>query len=162
MKYNHNDYISSYDGINVIDALELRIEEIRKTLELVTNLNKWDYRYADDKWSIKEVIQHCIDCERIFSLRALYIARNDADFLPIFDENKYTKTLDIDTLDPKKLIKEWLHLMNATLIQFEGFSQETLIKSANVGESVLTIKKIGYIIAGHSIHHINVIKERYL
>ncbi len=162
MNYNHNNYISSYDGINVIDALELRIEEIKKTLELVSNLNKWDYSYAPNKWTIKEVIQHCIDCERIFCIRALYIARNDAKNLQPFDENEYVNTLDLTHLDPKKMIKEWLHLMNATLLQFEGFSSDDLTKSAQVGENNYTIKKIGYIIAGHSIHHINFIKENYL
>lgn len=162
MNYNHNNYISSYDGINVIDALELRIEEIRKTLELISNLNKWDYKYAENKWTIKQLIQHCIDCERIFSVRALYIARNDAKNLPTFDENAYVETLDLEQLEPKKLIKEWLHLMNATLYQFEGFSKETLAKTGNISDESLSVKKIGYIIAGHSIHHINFIKEHYL
>lgn len=162
MNYNHNNYISSYDGITVIDALELRIEEIRKTLELVSNLNKWDYKYAENKWTIKQLIQHCIDCERIFSIRALCIARNDAKNLSSFDENAYVETLDLDNLEPKKLIKEWLHLMNATLYQFEGFNTDTLAKKANIAGDELTVKKIGYIIAGHSIHHINFIKEYYL
>jgi len=162
MYYNHNDYISSYDGINVIDALELRIEEIRKTIDLVTNLNKWDYKYEDGKWTIKEILQHCIDCERIFSTRALYIARNDANNLQPFDENQYMNSFNSELLDPKILKKEWLHLMNATLLQFENFNSETLNKSAIIGDSNYTIKKIGYVIAGHSIHHINVIKDRYL
>jgi len=162
MKYNHNDYISSYDGITVNDALEIRIEEIRKTLELVTNLNKWDYKYAEDKWTIKEVVQHCIDCERIFTYRANHIARNDQHTLPLFDQNEYVSTLDLDTLNPENLKKEWLHLMNATVLQYEGFNPSTLNKAVFIGENELTVKKIGYIVAGHSIHHINVIKERYL
>lgn len=162
MNYNHNDYISSYDGINVVDALEIRIEEVRKTMELVTNLNKWDYKYEKHKWSIKEVIQHCIDCERIFSFRALHIAREDKNILHFFDENKYVQNLDLEMIDPKKIQKEWLHLMNATLMQFEGFNNQTLSKTGLVEDQSYTIKKLGYMIAGHSIHHINVIKERYL
>lgn len=162
MNYNHNQYISSYDGITVNDALEIRIEEIKKTLELVNNLNKWDHRYADGKWSIKEIVQHCIDCERIFSFRALHIARNDLKDLHTFDQNKYVELLDYDLLDPKRLVKEWMHLMNATMFQFEGFSPELLKKEGNIGDDAISVKKIGYIIAGHSIHHINVIKERYL
>lgn len=162
INYNHNNYISSYDGITVNDALEIRIEEIKKTMNLVSNLNKWDHRYAEGKWTIKEVIQHCIDCERIFSTRALYIARNETNPLYSFDQDQYVKELKIDSIKPENLIKEWLHLMNATMFQFENFDQEILAKSGWIGESELTIKKIGYIIAGHSIHHINVIKERYL
>ena len=162
MNYNHNQYISSYDGITVNDALEIRIEEIKKTLELVSNLDKWDYRYADGKWSIKEIVQHCIDCERIFSFRALHIARNDMNEIHTFDQNKYVDYLDYDLLDPKRLVKEWMHLMNATMFQFEGFSQELLKREGKIGEDDISVKKIGYIIAGHSIHHINVIKERYL
>lgn len=162
MNYNHNDYIVSYDGITVHDALELRIEEIKKTLTTVTDLEKWDYRYADGKWSIKEVVQHCIDCERIFSERALKIARNDGNSLQSFDQNKYVELLNYDSLNPEILVKEWLYLMNATTFQFEGFDSKTLAKSAIIDENEYTIKKIGYIIAGHSIHHINIIKERYL
>lgn len=162
MNYNHNDYISSYDGITVNDALEIRIEEIKKTLKLVTDLNKWDYRYAEGKWNIKEVVQHCIDCERIFSNRALHIARNDQNTLFTFDENEYVTTLNSDQINPEILVKEWLHLMNATYFQFEGFYKETFNKKRFIGENELSVKKIGYIIAGHSIHHINVIKERYL
>ena len=160
--YNHNKYISSYDGITVNDALEIRIEEIKKTLKLVSDLDKWDYRYADGKWSIKEVIQHCIDCERIFATRALYISRNETNPLYPFDQDKYVDALYVDAIKPENLIKEWLHLMNATMFQFENYNQEILNKSGWIGENELTIKKIGYIIAGHSIHHINVIKERYL
>ena len=162
MIYNHNDYITSYDGITVHDALEIRIEEIKKTLKLVSDLDKWDYRYADGKWSVKEIVQHCIDCERIFATRALYIARLDTNNLPLFDQNKYVDVLDYKKLDPEILVKEWMHLMNATHFQFEGFSDEFLKRSATIGENELSVKKIGYIIAGHSIHHINVIKERYL
>lgn len=162
MNYNHNDYISSYDGITVHDALEIRIEEINKTLKLVDNLNKWDYRYAEGKWSIKEVLQHCIDCERIFSARALHIARNDQNIIHTFDQNAYVEVLNIDFLEPMKLKKEWMHLMNATMFQFDNFSPKTLDKTAFIGEQEYSVKKIGYIIAGHSIHHINVIKERYL
>lgn len=162
MNYNHNNYISSYDGITVNDALEIRIEEIKKTLKLVTDLNKWDYRYAEDKWTLKELVQHCIDCERIFSFRALHIARNDKNILQTFDENDYISNLNSENINSENLIKEWLHLMNATHFQFEGFDNETLTKKALIGENELTVKKIGYIIAGHSIHHINIIKERYL
>ena len=162
MNYNHNDYISSYDGITVNDALELRIEEIKKTLKLVTNLNKWDYRYADGKWSIKEVVQHCIDCERIFSYRAAHIARNDMNALPFFDENRYVETLNTELLNPENLKKEWLHLMNATVLQYEGYDNEILNKTFKIGDADYSVKKIGYNIAGHSIHHINIIKERYL
>lgn len=160
--YNHNLYISSYDGITVQDALEIRIEEIKKTLNLVSNLNKWDYKYAEDKWTLKEVIQHCVDCERIFTTRALFIARNDSNPIYQFDQNEYVNQLNVESINPDKLIKEWLHLMNATMFQFENFDTETLSKTGWIGETNLSIKKIGYIIAGHSIHHINVIKERYL
>lgn len=162
MNYNHNNYITNYDGITCNDALEIRIEEIKKTIRLVSDLNKWDYRYQEGKWTIKEVIQHCIDCERIFSTRALKIARNDGDQLQSFDQNEYVNQLNIEDIDPEILIKEWLHLMNATLFQFENYSNEVLSKTGHIAGSPYTVKQIAYIIARHSIHHINVIKDRYL
>lgn len=162
MNYNHNNYITNYDGIACIDALEIRIEEIKKTLRLVSDLNKWDHRYQPEKWTIKEVVQHCIDCERIFSARAVKIARKESQSLLTFDQDLYVENLNTEEINPDILIKEWLHLMNATMFQFQNYSQEILNRTGLIGDTNYAVKHLGYIMAGHSIHHINVIKERYL
>ncbi|WP_334127278.1 DinB family protein, partial [Empedobacter brevis] len=121
-----------------------------------------DYAYAEEKWTIKEMIQHCIDCERIFSYRAQHIAREDQQILNFFDENAYVITSNAKDRKPEELIKEWTNLMKATYFQFESFSNETLHKIGKVGDREFSVEKIGYVMAGHSIHHMNVINERYL
>ncbi|WP_353165386.1 DinB family protein [Empedobacter brevis] len=159
---NHDNYISVYDGIEVVDALQTRIADIKKTLIIVTELEKWDYAYAEEKWTLKEMIQHCIDCERIFSYRAQHIAREDQQILNFFDENAYVVTSNAKDRKPEELIKEWTNLMKATYFQFESFNNEILHKIGKVGDREFSVEKIGYVIAGHSIHHMNVINERYL
>ena len=159
---SHDNYISIYDGIEVEDALFNRISDIKKTLTIVTELDKWNYRYADEKWTIKEVIQHCIDCERIFSYRAQHIAREDKQSLNFFDENEYAKTSNANNRKPKELIKEWTNLMKATYYQFLAFDDEVLNRVGNIGDKEFSVEKIGYVMAGHSIHHINIINQRYL
>ncbi|QES93863.1 DinB family protein [Empedobacter brevis] len=159
---NHDNYISIYDGIEVVDALQTRIADIKKTLIIVTELEKWDYAYAEQKWTLKEMIQHCIDCERIFSYRAQHIAREDQQILNFFDENAYVVTSNAKDRKPEELIKEWTNLMKATYFQFESFNNEILHKIGKVGDREFSVEKIGYVIAGHSIHHMNVINERYL
>lgn len=159
---NHDNYTSIYDGIEVVDALQTRIADIKKTLIIVTELDKWDYAYAEGKWTIKEMIQHCIDCERIFSYRAQHIAREDSQTLNFFDENAYVLTSNANERKPEELIKEWINLMKATYFQFESFNDETLNKIGKVGDREFSVEKIGYVMAGHSIHHMNVINERYL
>ena len=159
---NHDNYTSIYDGIEVVDALQTRIADIKKTLIIVTELDKWDYAYAEGKWTIKEMIQHCIDCERIFSYRAQHIAREDSQTLNFFDENAYVLNSNANERKPEELIKEWINLMKATYFQFESFNDETLNKIGKVGDREFSVEKIGYVMAGHSIHHMNVINERYL
>lgn len=159
---NHDNYINIYDGIEVVDALQTRIADIKKTLTIVSELDKWDYAYAAEKWTIKEVIQHCIDCERIFSFRAQHIAREDLQTLNFFDENKYALTSKAKNRKPEELIKEWTNLMKATYFQFESFDDETLNKIGTIGDREFSVEKIGFLMAGHAIHHMNVINERYL
>lgn len=159
---NHDNYISIYDGIEVEDALQTRISDIKKTLTIVTELDKWDYRYADEKWTVKEVVQHCIDCERIFSYRAQHIAREDQQSLNFFDENEYAKTSNANARKPQDLIKEWTNLMKATYYQFLAFDDDVLSKTGKIGDKEFSVEKIGFVTAGHSIHHLNIINERYL
>ncbi|MBO6212812.1 DinB family protein [Algoriella sp.] len=159
---NHDNYISIYDGIEVEDALQTRISDIKKTLTIVTELDKWDYRYADKKWTIKEVVQHCIDCERIFSYRAQHIAREDQQSLNFFNENEYAKTSNANARKPQDLIKEWTNLMKATYYQFLTFDDDVLSKTGKIGDREFSVEKIGFVTAGHSIHHLNIINERYL
>jgi aminopeptidase C len=159
---NHEMYTAIYDGIEVVDALQTRITDIKTTLKIVTELNKWDYRYAEGKWSIKELVQHCIDCERIFSYRALHIARKDPQSLNFFDENEYVKYSNASDRSPEDLIKEWISLMTTSYLQFAAYNDNVLNTTGKIGDTDYSVEHIGYVLAGHSIHHMNIINERYL
>lgn len=159
---DHINYISIYDKIEVEDALFSRIEAIKKTLTIVTELNKWNFAYAEGKWTIKEVVQHCIDCERIFSFRAQHIAREDNQNLNFFDQNEYAIKSNANAREVKDLIEEWDHLMKSTHYQFLSYSDGTLTRIGKIGDYEYSVEQLGFVIAGHAIHHMNIINERYI
>lgn len=124
---------------------------------------KWNYRYAEGKWSIKELVQHIIDTERIFCYRALVIARNDnTTTLFSFDENAYGASSKVDKRTKKELIRELDAVQRASVKLFESFDEEQLQATGTVSDYSIDVNAIGYVITGHTLHHIKILKERYL
>lgn len=123
---------------------------------------KHDYRYAEGKWTIKEVVQHMIDGERVFSYRALRFARKDDTPLPGFDENLFAQTAKADKRKWSDLLEEFAALRKASEAMFSSFDNEQLEQSGVASESPTYVLGIGYILAGHVNHHCGIIKERYL
>ncbi len=123
---------------------------------------KWAYRYAPDKWSVKEVLQHITDSERVFAYRALRIARNDKTALPGFDDKLLAASARADRRTPRSLLAEYRAERNATIHLFESLAQEDLDHIGVAGDSPTSALALGYIIAGHELHHLDLIRERYL
>lgn len=123
---------------------------------------KVDYRYADGKWTVKEVLQHIIDAERIFAYRALRFARKDATPLPGFDENEYAKNAIVSNRKWKEMIAEFSALRKSTELMFASFSSDELESTGIASEKPVYVLGIGFIIVGHAAHHRDIIKERYL
>jgi hypothetical protein len=123
---------------------------------------KWDYRYAPGKWTIKELVQHIIDTERIFSYRALRFARKDATPLPGFEQDDYVLHAESGNRTPAGLIKEFEAVRTATAALFDSFTENQLESEGTASGASVYVRAIGFIILGHSIHHIDVLKERYL
>jgi hypothetical protein len=123
---------------------------------------KHDYRYADGKWTIKEVIQHIIDAERIFSYRALCFARKDQTSLPSFDENDYADNAKADKRKWNDLIEEFRTVRHASTILFHSFDEEQLDSTGIANKNPVYVSAIGFIMVGHVTHHWKVINERYL
>jgi hypothetical protein len=120
-----------------------------------------DYRYAKEKWSIKEVIQHLIDTERIMAYRALRFARNDQTPLSGFEQNDYVPESHADLRKVHNLMTEFTNVRASTVDLFSSFTSE-MKKRRGVANSVtLSAEAIGYIISGHCNHHLNIIYERY-
>jgi len=122
----------------------------------------WDYRYAEGKWTIKELIQHVIDAERIFSYRALRFARKDDTGLAGFDENKYAQTARADKRSKEDLIEELGIVQRSSALLFASFDEDQLEQSGISNGKSIYVKAIGYIITGHTLHHQNILLERYL
>lgn len=125
-------------------------------------VEKRDYRYADGKWTVKEVLQHIIDAERIFAYRALRFARKDTTPLPGFDENEYAKNAIVANRNWIDMIEEFRSLRQSTELMFASFSEEELESSGIASQKPVYVLEIGFIIIGHAAHHRDIIKERYL
>lgn len=120
------------------------------------------YRYQPGKWSIKEVMVHVMDVERIFTYRALRFARQDKTALPGFDENAYMPPAKADARDINSIIAEYTSLRTATIELFKSFDEEALQQRGVASGLEVSVRALGYIILGHEVHHQKVIQERYL
>ena len=118
--------------------------------------------YAEGKWSIKEIAGHLIDNERIMSYRALSISRNETQSLPGFDENDYIRESNYSKRNYYDIVDELRKVRESNLPMFKSFSEEILDRRGVANNSEVTVRALLFIIAGHEIHHINIVKERYL
>ena len=137
---------------------------LKATKDLILPLpeEKLLHRYAEGKWTIKEVLAHIIDDERIYGYRALRFARNDATELPGFEQDDYTRYSGANDREVKGILKELAAVRNSTIALFESFEQDALDRSGVANNHRVTVRALAYHIAGHELHHINILKERYL
>jgi hypothetical protein len=120
-----------------------------------------DHRYAEGKWTVRTVIGHMIDAERIFSYRALRIARGDATPLPSFDENAFAVTAESDDRRVVELVAELLAVRDSTTRLFASFPDAAWPRTGTASNTPVTVRAIAYIIAGHALHHLSILKDRY-
>jgi len=139
-------------------------ENFKKIKELIYSLpeHKLYYRYAENKWSIKEILVHIIDDERIFAYRALRFARSDQTELPGFDEDGFTFYSDANKRSLENIFEEYEAVRNATIAMFNGFPEEAFMRSGVGSGNKRTVRALCYHIAGHELRHIKMIKDRYL
>ena len=159
------EYYHRYINQVKADELAAAFAWQRKTIQpLLENIpvDKVDYRYAEGKWSVKELLQHLIDAERIFAYRALCFARKDNTPLPGFDENMYADNCMVSTRDWNEMLDEFWLVRRTTEIMFNSFNNEQLNASGIASDSPTYVLGIGFIIAGHLNHHVAVLNERYL
>lgn len=135
----------------------------RETASLVRSLNdqKASFRYAPEKWSVKEVIGHFTDAERIFTYRALAIARGESKPLPGFEEQEYAAASNADRRSVRDLADEYEAVRRATVAFFRGLSPEAWKRSGVANEKQVSVRGIAYATLGHERHHLHVLRERY-
>lgn len=156
------NYINQVKCLDIVESLEENLDEFVDFIQDNIPETKYLYRYQPEKWSIQEVIQHIIDAERIFAYRALRIARFDSTPLHGFEENDYVRVCDADHRSMEDLLQEFVLVRKSNIKLFESFSDEMLIHKGTASNHPISVRALGYIIAGHCIHHQKVIKERYL
>jgi uncharacterized damage-inducible protein DinB len=120
------------------------------------------HRYAEGKWTIKEKVMHLIDMERIYSYRALRFARNDQTILPGFDADKYILHSGANERDISDLLNEFQAVRHSTIALLNGFAGEALLRTGVMNGHPVSVRALAYHIAGHELHHVDVIKDRYL
>lgn len=157
----YKGYVEHVKNYDVLEALRISSKE---TLELMRTLpeEKGGYRYAPGKWSIKEVLCHTMDAERIMSYRALRFARNDKTPLPGFEENDYAPEANADSRSIKVIVDEMERLRLTTIDLFSSFTDEMLKRKGLANNVELSVINLGYIISGHESHHRSILRERYL
>jgi len=145
----------------LVPSLKANTSEFIQFLEKISE-DKWDYRYAEGKWTLKEMIQHIIDTERIFQFRALAIARNEPQPLPGFDHDIYVLNSRSEHRAVQDLIKEYKIVREAGTILFESMTVDMLKLGGIMNDINASPRALGFMMIGHAMHHIEVIKEKYL
>lgn len=154
-------YIDLMPNTHLIEELEISLHDFIRFVQNIP-MDKFDFRYSEEKWTIKEIIQHLIDTERILSYRALRIARNDKTVLHGFDQNEYIKNANANTRSIQDLLTELSAVRHSTLYLFKSFKEEQLLNIGNAVGYDFSVRAIGFIIIGHMKHHQKIFKERYL
>ena len=169
-KPDRTEYAEFYQPyLDVIPAEDSELNELlTSSLEECNSLfnsletGNEDYRYAEGKWSIKELLQHLMDSERIFACRALRFARNDTTQLPGFDENLYVETCELDDRSLSSLLEEFNCIRKSNILLFESMNENVLKRMGRIDGKEISVRALGFIICGHLLHHLKVIEERYL
>ena len=159
-EYFHN-YINQVEEGSLDQAFRKQGSSMIRFFEGIPE-NKIDYRYAEGKWTIREMLQHIVDAERVFGYRALCFARKDSTPLPSFDENVYADNSKADKRDWNELVDELRVVRHGTELLFDSFDEDQLESEGTASGKHNYVRGIGFIIVGHVNHHIKIIKERYL
>jgi len=154
-------YIESLGAVELIEILSESLDDLMNTLKDLPE-EKLLYRYGLGKWTIKELVQHIVDAERILSARALRFSRDDATNVPGFDEDWYVDNSNANNRNFHELLEEFTYLRESTILLFSSFTTEMLAKIGSISNSDMSVRALGFIIAGHQMHHLKIIKEKYL
>jgi hypothetical protein len=163
-----NEFSPSFAGyIQLVpgdDLLILFKDQLNDTIMLLSHLTeeKANFRYAANKWSIKEVIGHIADTERIMSYRLLRIARGDDTPLPGFDEDAYVLGASFDLLSLEDLLDNLIIVRKSTLALVKGITPEAFLRMGTASNNAVSARALAYIISGHELHHRKVLVEKYL
>lgn len=157
----YHTYLKLVKESDLQKALSKQQKTITSFLKKIPE-DKQNYRYAKGKWTIKELLQHIIDSERVFAFRALSFSRQDTSPLPGFDEDSWAAKTNPAKREWKDMIDEFAAVRTSTILLYKSFNKKQLQLNGVANNNSVYVEGIGFIIAGHAEHHLSVIKERYL
>jgi len=168
MRPDQSDYAPYYANYIKLaegeDILKILNDQSKITQDVLNSFSehKGNYRYTDGKWTVKEVVGHLLDTERVFAYRALCIARGEKKSLPGIEQDDYVKEGNFNRRELFELNYEFRLLRESNLLLFRSFTSEMLLKRGFASEASVTVLAILFIIAGHEKHHIKVLREKYM
>lgn len=154
-------YVQKVLETDIFESLKKVMDDTQELLKNLTDENAC-YSYAPGKWTIKELIQHLIDSERVFAYRAMRFARNDKTPLAGFDENEYADQASSEDRNINELLEELLLLRKSNILLFRSFTEEELERTGIANGQKISVRSLIYITAGHALHHLEVLQQRYL
>ena len=155
------DYVAEVGDRDVIAVLRAQLDDTSMLLGKMSG-EQAAHRYAPDKWSVKEVIGHIVDTERVFAFRAMSIARGETQPLPGMDQDPYVAAGRFDRRPLASLQSELAHQRRANLELFAGFDADAWRRTGVANDAAVSVRALAFIMAGHEAHHVRVVRERYL
>lgn len=159
---HYEAYISQVSNeYNLTEELEVSIHRFIKFVQDIP-MDKHEFRYAEGKWTIKQIIQHLMDAERIFAYRALRFARKDQTPLSSFEENDYAEIAPAGQRTIMSLLTEFSAIRHSNILMFKAFWEEELLRIGVASGKEMSVRALGFVIIGHQNHHQRVFEQRYL
>ncbi len=160
-KDDYENYVSLVEENDIVSAMRKQLIEVENLFASISE-EKGEFAYATGKWTIKELLGHLINGERVFSYRALRISRGDETPLSGFDQDLLTDNGNFNSISLADLIKEFSHLCQANIIFFQNLSEEAWERTGTVNDNSASVRAIAYNMVNHVRHHINILRLRYL
>ncbi len=157
----YEGYVNLTRGSDLLQNLQDSGDSLLRTLETMPP-EKADFAYAEGKWTVKQMLRHILDTDTVFLYRALHFARAGEAELPGFDENAWARKARVDHQSLKTLTEDFRLLRNLTINTYRSFDEATLDQRGKANGGSFSVLAMGFITAGHTFHHIHILKERYL
>jgi len=154
-------YVAEVSEDDILPAMRAQPDALDVLLDRVTP-ERERFRYAEGKWSIREIVGHLIDGERVFGYRALCIARGETQNLPGFDQDQYMLTAPFDEIDLEDLLSEFRLARLSNIAMLRTLDEAAWLRMGTANGNPISVRALAYIMVGHTRHHMNVLRERYL
>lgn len=156
----YQGYIDLVDEPNIIQVLIQQGQQVYAVVQRLTP-GEVSHRYEEGKWSVKQVIGHLVDTERIMAYRALSISRGETKSLPGYNQDQYVEQASFENRSLQSISTEYDALRNANISMFNSFSEDQILRKGTANGVTVSVRALAYIIAGHERHHMQVLEERY-